>query len=112
MSSEERQRRSHERAARNEALFRDVNERIHELGFAQDDRVEVVCECGSIDCTVPLQVTVDEYAEVRADPTTFVVAPGHVLPQIEDTVSVTERFHIVRKKPRESRIALETAPES
>jgi hypothetical protein len=112
MSSEEREARSRERAALNEALFRDVNERIQELGFGQGDRVEAVCECGSIDCTVPLQVTVDEYAQVRADPTTFVVAPGHALPEIEDVVSVTERFEIVRKKSGESRIALETAPDS
>jgi hypothetical protein len=38
-----------------------------------------------------------EYEEVRADPTTFLVAPGHEEGDIERVVSARGRFHIVEK---------------
>ena len=42
-----------DRIARNEVLFREVNERVQEIaGGSVSDTVLLVCECGRADCTV------------------------------------------------------------
>ena len=55
------------------------------------------CECSNIDCTLSMPMSLAVYEEVRADPTTFVVAPGHELPEIEEVVRRTPDYQIVRK---------------
>jgi hypothetical protein len=63
-----------ERRARNEALFREVNERIEELSSDESEQeasLEVVCECGRNDCTELLEVTRAQYEAVRSDPPTL-----------------------------------------
>ena len=62
-----------ERQGRNEALFREVNERIKEV--ATDGSAEFLCECGNEECTRPILMRLDEYEAVRADPLQFAVAP-------------------------------------
>ena len=66
------------RAARTEALFRDVNERIAESAerFGSHD-ASFVCECDAADCTHRVRATLEEYEEVRADGARFLVAEGH-----------------------------------
>ena len=100
MASDEARR---DRIARNEVLFREVNERIRDLGA--DDRAGTVlclCECGAIDCSAELTMTPQEYAQVRADPLTFAVLPGHVMPDVEDVVEAADRFLVVRKHEEEA----------
>ena len=88
----------HERRATNEALFRDVNERIAESAERfEADRTEFVCECADPNCTERLTVTLAEYEEVRAQPTKFLLAPGHEQRDIEQVVSDRGRFRIVEK---------------
>jgi hypothetical protein len=88
----------HERRATNEALFRDVNERIAESAERfEADSTEFVCECADPNCTERLTVTLAEYAEVRADPTKFLLAPGHEHRDIEQVVSDRDGFRIVEK---------------
>jgi hypothetical protein len=85
--------------ARTEALFRDVNERIAESAhrFAASS-TEFVCECADPNCTHRLEATLDEYEEVRADGTTFMLAPGHDHADIERVIDDSRsRFHIVEK---------------
>jgi hypothetical protein len=68
-----------ERIARNEALFREVNERIAESAQRfESDRAEFVCECAAQDCTERVEATLDEYEHARADGTRFLMRPGHV----------------------------------
>jgi hypothetical protein len=88
----------HERRAVNEALFRDVNERIAESAdrFGAD-KTEFVCECADPNCTDRVPATLAEYERVRAKPTTFLLAPGHDQPDIERVVSERRRFHVVEK---------------
>ena len=77
------------RLAQNEAVFRSVNERIEEIATAGpgDSHVyEFVCECSNADCNLLLPMTVAEYESVRRNPTLFLVAPGHELPEIETIV--------------------------
>lgn len=65
-----------EHAPRQEALIREVNERIREVSAGYDP-FEVVCECPRAECRHMLEVSVAEYDEVRLEPSTFLVAPGH-----------------------------------
>ena len=86
------------RRATTEALFRDVNERIAESAERFDaDESEFVCECSDPSCTHRVSASLDEYEEVREDPTTFLLAPGHEQADIERVVSDRGRFHIVEK---------------
>ena len=88
----------HERRALNEALFRDVNERIAEsVERADESRTEFVCECADPSCTDGVSATLAEYENVRKQSTTFLLAPGHAEPQIERVVSDRGRFHVVEK---------------
>jgi hypothetical protein len=72
--------RSAEQAAKNEATFREVNERLaakaDELALV-DQRTPYLCECDEESCTEVVLLRREEYEEVRADPKRFVVAPGH-----------------------------------
>jgi hypothetical protein len=66
-----------ERLARNESLFREVNERIEYLAEVNeriDYRAEgaankFVCECSNTDCISTIELTVAEYEHVRSNPT-------------------------------------------
>jgi hypothetical protein len=85
-----------ERVGKNEAVFREVNERINDL--TRENTAEYLCECGNATCTETIHMTVAEYERVRADPTHFAVLPGHEIPEVEDVVGRNERFLVVRKK--------------
>jgi len=87
-----------ERRATTEALFRDVNERIAETtGQLQGDRTEFVCECSDPDCTHRVSASLAEYEQVRDEPTTFLVMPGHEHEDIEYVIADRGRFRIVDK---------------
>lgn len=106
-----------DRIARNEALFRSVNERVRELAGSPPtatapETVPFVCECGIADCAATVQLTIAEYEHVRADPAQFVVTPGHEIPEVEDIVEQHERYDIVRKHAHEAQIAIDTDPRS
>jgi hypothetical protein len=88
----------HERRATTEALFRDVNERIAESAERFDaTRTEFVCECADPNCTHRVEASLAEYEEVREDPATFLLVPGHEQRDIERVISDCGRFRIVEK---------------
>jgi len=88
----------HERRATTEALFRDVNERIAESAERFDaEETDFVCECADPNCTHRVTASLVEYEEVRDDPTTFLLLPGHEQGDIERVVSDRGRFRIVEK---------------
>jgi hypothetical protein len=103
-----------DRIARNEALFRQVNERVNEVSqaFAPVDPTptEFVCECGTPDCVETVLLTLQEYEQVRSLPARFVLVPGHVVPSVEEVVSRTDRYVVVEKHPEERQIAEEYDP--
>lgn len=103
-----------ERVARNEALFRQVNERVREVSdaFAAVDPspIEFVCECGREDCTEPVPLTLPEYERVRSVATQFVVVPGHVISEVESVVERRDLYVVVEKHPQQARIAQELDP--
>ena len=87
-----------ERAARNEALFRQVNERIKETNerFSGADG-EFHCECSHAGCDRMITMTFDEYEVVRANPRRFALIDGHEDLAIERVVGRTDRFATVEK---------------
>jgi len=91
-----------ERLARNELLYRNVNERLKELGegFSGVAKTAVfVCECGLVECTERVSLTLAEYEEVRSEPTHFAVKLGHEMPEMEDVIVENDRFAVVGKRP-------------
>ena len=88
-----------ERLARNEVIFRDVNESIAQLaaGFDEDDGYQFICECADAQCLERLTLTRQQYERVRADATTFFVTPGHEDDEIDEVIERRPGFWVVRK---------------
>src|ERR687892_2795002 len=91
------------RQARNEALFREVNERIAQLGeqaqaWSPGGVVEFLCECGVEDgCGERIRMPLQVYETVRAQDDRFVVRPGHETPELERAIDWTDEYVIVDK---------------
>ena len=109
------------RQARNEALFREVNDRIEEIsedvekqGIAPEGGlVEFHCECGRDGCSERVRMTVAQYEQVRADNDRFALFPGHESEEIETVVERGERFVVVDKLPEaEPLVGADGAPSS
>jgi hypothetical protein len=104
-----------ERLARNEVLFRNVNEQIEQAAMSQgtDEHVyEFFCECSNIDCSLRLPLTLGVYEEIRSDPRLFVVAPGHELPEIEVVIRRNTEYHVVRKQGEAAELVAARDPRS
>ncbi len=88
-----------EQNARNQVLFREVNEHIAELSNDwRETRVSLfICECCSHACAEALEITPAEYERVRADGARFVVLPGHQLADVERVIEGSGRFLVVEK---------------
>jgi hypothetical protein len=87
---------SRERLARNQALYREVNERIQDLAEGED-KIEFVCECSNTDCMEFMALTNSEYERVRSDPTWFVIKTDHHIPEIERVISQGAGYAVVEK---------------
>jgi hypothetical protein len=100
-----------ERAAKNEALFREVNERVKEVaeGFGSDT-VGAVCECSSPTCGATIQVTFSEYEAVRAHGDRFALLEGHEDLSIERVIDGNERFILVEKIGEGAAVARDLDP--
>jgi hypothetical protein len=88
------------RLARNEALFRQVNERlkdVSELLGTADSGPEFVCECADEGCTERIRLSLAEYEWLRANPRHFVVLPGHQRDDLERVVEDRGRYLVVEK---------------
>ena len=104
-----------QRVAKNEALFRQVNERIEEVNeeLGESGESDFLCECGDDDCTTPIRLTLAEYEEVRSNPTHFAIARGHEVIDVEQVISETDRFAVVEKFAGEAEgVAVDTDPRS
>jgi hypothetical protein len=67
-----------ERVARNDATFREANEKIEKTARrAGVESVPFICECAEPHCTEIVYLSLGEYERVRAEPTHFVNVPGH-----------------------------------
>jgi hypothetical protein len=90
------------RLARNEVMFRAINERIrelaHKLGDQEDEDVSFVCECADETCVERISMKLSQYDEVRVLPARFFVVPSHeATPLVETVLFRSADFVIVRK---------------
>jgi hypothetical protein len=93
------------RVGLNEAVFREVNERIEELAERfnlQGQPLDLICECADENCRERISMTHPEYEEVRFDSTQFAVFPGHVYRDVEDVVARHKGYDVVRKREGEA----------
>ena len=90
------------RLGENEIVFREVNERLRDLGEGfslVSDLADFVCECGNTSCTERVRMTLADYEKVRSDPKHFVVVKGHEELEYERIVSSDEDYSVVEKLP-------------
>lgn len=103
-----------ERIGLNEAVFREVNERIENLAETFDlssEMLDLVCECGNADCVQRITMTHPEYEELRSDSHQFAVYPGHEIPDVERVVDRRKGYDVVKKtEGAPERIAEQTDP--
>ena len=90
------------RLARNEVMFRAINERIREFAARfnnlAEEELAFTCECADETCVERVSLKTSQYDDVRAIPARFIVAPGHdVTPLVERVIFRSSGFAIVRK---------------
>lgn len=95
------------RKAANEAMFRNVNERIEQVqrsfAVAEREPLQMICECARMDCMARITVDVDVYEHVRSDPDLFLISPGHENREVDEVVSAKRGYAVVRKRPGDPR---------
>ena len=107
-----------ERRARNEALFREVNEHVEEvssrLGALEDasSLTGFVCECSSETCADLVEVTYAQYEAIRGDPRRFLIRVGHEDLTVDRVVERHPAFFVVEKFGEASEVAIERDPRS
>ena len=95
MTDDERQIR----AARNESLFRALNERLEEVreGTQPGEATDYFCECAERSCASMLRLSPNEYEHARAEGDRFIVTPGHLAPDVEQVAELHDTYWIVEK---------------
>jgi hypothetical protein len=101
------------RSAKNEALFREVNNRILDaVDTVEDEGLEVLCECSDSSCTQIFPITLDEYRAVRARGERFAMLADHEDPTLERVVERNDRFIVVEKLEEAGEVARDLDPQS
>ena|SRR5690242_5858880 len=101
--------------AETESLFREVNERIHEVN-AQRALLELpealICECARADCSEHVAINAPEYQFLRAHATWFLIAPSeaHFFPEVERIITKNGTYWIVEKHDGAAWIAEQLDP--
>jgi len=91
------------RLARNESVFRELNEEIEELSDRFDVRsdageIDFVCECSSLHCGETVPLTRAAYEAIRNVGTRFVIRPEHDDPDVEEVVERHSTHWVVQKR--------------
>ena len=102
------------RAARNQAMFRAVNDKIRELNetFAVlTGTFTIACECADHHCVGTIELKPDDYEAIRANPRRFAVLPGHLDTSIEHVVTDAGRYQVAEKRGKAAAVADALAPQ-
>jgi len=89
------------RAARNELLFRAVNEQIIQITerfHAQLSDLDIVCECTDQTCVGTLRVAAEEFGRIERGDGTFLIIPGHEDAGVEEILERNGGYFVVRKR--------------
>lgn len=92
-----------ERALQTEELARRLNAATAES--SPEEAGAYVCECANPYCTETLEVSAEDLDALHSRPGFYLVAPGHQIPDFENTVLVSPEFVVVQKPD-----AVESAP--
>jgi hypothetical protein len=99
------------RAAKNQSVFRAVNERIEDISESFDvTMLDLLCECAHETCVERLELTRGEYDAVRRVPTHFILKPGHEIADVEQVVESSDRYLVVAKIGAAGEIAMKLDP--
>ena len=96
-----------------ETRTRDHNEWIEWANDTFDPRseYEFLCECSDERCTSTISASREAYEEVRASPVSFLLAPNHENPELDEVVVENAVFAVIKKLPGgPARLARETDP--
>ena len=87
------------RAARNESLFRSLNERLDLVrqSDSEEERSDYFCECALPGCANMVTLSPREYEHVRMAGDRFLVMPEHVARDIEKVLEEHSTYWIVEK---------------
>jgi hypothetical protein len=99
------------KAAKNQSLLREVNERIAQVSEATAE-TQFLCECANLQCQEILDLSLFEYETVRSSPVQFPIRPGHDVPGVEHVVSENERYAVVEKIGEAGEISTRLDPRS
>lgn len=96
-----------QRTARNEAIFREINEGIRRGRWPgeEDSMTSFRCECASLGCSEMLALSFHDYEHIRNHPRRFLVAPGHERLDVEVVVSRQANYLVVQKTGEAGEIA-------
>lgn len=90
------------RIGQNEVVFREINERLRELGEGfslVSETSEFVCECAISGCTELVRMSLADYEAIRSEATHFFVVKGHEEPDYEKVIEEREGYVVVEKLP-------------
>jgi hypothetical protein len=96
------------RVALNQATLRRINEGID--GTRESGLIAFRCECGQLGCNRLVPLRRPQYEAVRARARRFLVAPGHIVGELEHVVEQHPRHAVVETHPHTSGVADQTDP--
>jgi hypothetical protein len=103
-----------ERIGVNEAVFREVNERIEDVAGSvglESQVLDLVCECGNGGCVQRISMSSQEYEVLRSVSNHFAVVPGHEYLDVERIIERRTGYDVVAKIAQvPEQIAEETDP--
>lgn len=101
-----------QRLARNEAVFRQINEGIERGHWPGEENrpIGFRCECARLGCAEVVEMSVNAYEQVRAHSRRFFVVRGHERPELERVVDSTAGYLVVEKIDQAGAEAITTDP--
>lgn len=100
------------RIARNEAIFREVNEALQSGRWPTSDepRSAFRCECAQLGCSRLIELSTAEYERIRAHPRWFFIDSEHAVELAETVVERHGGYVVVEKHGIAGRLAEATDP--
>jgi hypothetical protein len=89
-----------ERRRENEYVFRSANERLSQVvekRVPPSARVPFLCECADETCMGRVDVTLDQYRELRSHERRFIMLPDHQRTVGEEIVEQHDGYYITEK---------------
>ena len=90
----------YQRLEQNQRRVRQANVRLGELAdrLAVDGQlIAFLCECADDDCLGRIEITIGRYGEIHSEDDRYVVLPGHLRIEGEETLEDRDYYEVVRK---------------